>query len=310
MKLPSKPDLYLPYFEYGFFKKDEPAFKDIEPYVNKDSIKEYHAEGTLIIADGMPLYDPDTEGKGVHGFLLTFKEGMAQKAYALIDRFVPPSLFDLYMKIATVSSTRYHVLRVNKKGITEYLARGDYEQDKWNGKEDPMFKEAMDHIGDIISRYKSISVSSDSLNAYADSWNCLFELQKAYMLLNAVFERFLFFRYGFIEPSKISEHEKKFSSDPIFKKALKSFSIEENRVLFDFRELPDSIILNSNDSRQSLRYYRQIRHNLIHRGKTDFDNDAAIMQKSLGEFYKIVKKILEESYKEKESLSKLLAVTP
>jgi hypothetical protein len=60
-------DLSRPLFAYGLLKPGELAFSLLEPFVcSRDRA---WTRGTLWLRDGIPLFDPDTDGE-VAGWLL------------------------------------------------------------------------------------------------------------------------------------------------------------------------------------------------------------------------------------------------
>jgi hypothetical protein len=167
-----------------------------------------------------------------------------------------------------------------------------------------MFTRAMKIIAKIVDKEKKgkTEFNFDSLDARKPDdinymWNKLFDFQKSFMLLMTVFERFIVFRYGIGNAKDCSEQEAKFAKSDLFKGALDQVISEGiSRTIYDWRNPNKKIELQKKYSIGSLEYYRQVRHNLIHRGKVG-SADANILQESLIEFYDIMEIVLKESYK-------------
>lgn len=299
MALPHGFDYSLPYFEYGFHKPNEPAFNDIDKYIIER--KEYELKNSeIIICDGIPILRLRENEPGVNGYIYAFNKEYSERAYELISRHLPYSLFQWRI---TEGDTKLNVA-ISRDDIHAYLMRGDTKQKQWNGKDDPMFNEAMNNIKETVEaeRSKLKPINIDSYNAYSpaeDDWKRIFEIQKAYLLLNAVLDRFLLFRYGFSGAENMVMQDQMLREDPLFERALLSAGTD-SRTVFDYRHPEKGKKLDAGNPKNSLQYYRQVRHNLIHRGKVGSD-DAEMMRKSLNEFYDIIKNVLDKSYSSSRS---------
>src|SRR5665811_1254172 len=79
-------DLSRPLFAYGLLKPAELAFSLLEAFVC--SRERARAHGTLWLRDGIPLFDPDTDGQ-VGGWLLWFDPARLGEAWAAVCGFEP-----------------------------------------------------------------------------------------------------------------------------------------------------------------------------------------------------------------------------
>lgn len=77
----------LPYFAYGLFKPGELAHGQIEEFLEESPVEE-QVTGVLYVRDGLPLLRPGGRDLVV-GYLLRFREGKAEEAYARICAFEP-----------------------------------------------------------------------------------------------------------------------------------------------------------------------------------------------------------------------------
>ena len=66
------PDLSLPFFSYGIFKRGFIGHFRIENYIN-DYFKKYQIPGLLRVRDGLPILDSSRKNSTVYGDLMYFK---------------------------------------------------------------------------------------------------------------------------------------------------------------------------------------------------------------------------------------------
>jgi hypothetical protein len=124
-------------------------------------------------------------------------------------------------------------------------------------------------------------------------------LQMAYTLLWSCIERYTGLRYHL--GKKVNEKVYQIAEDEeekeIFAQSLKNhLKTNANRVIHDASDPSVKYTLDPNNPQKSIRYYYQVRSNIIHRGKAvtkDFDR----VKTSLEELLQIFKDLLKEAWK-------------
>ena len=82
----------LPFFSYGIFRPGEIAYEIIEDLVDESLIEEKNILGSLMLRDGLIIYD--INGKDlINGYLIYFKKDNAKEAYKRISDLEPKNYF-------------------------------------------------------------------------------------------------------------------------------------------------------------------------------------------------------------------------
>lgn len=264
----------LPLFSYGIFKPGQLGFFKIENFVENYDSCEFKA--SLYERDGVPILNPDESEHSIKGYLINFKKDHETEAYNKIG------------EMGLDHQYKWGVIQIDDKIRANVLAgkminKGTvpYENNNWDGSQDPLFTEALDIIESKTKQDFSTSISR------------IFHLQMAYMLLWSSIERYGSIKYGLkLEPGEKNE---KIYNETAFKNGLEKH-VTETRILFNAIDPDEKITLNPTNPKKSMDYYYQVRCNSVHRGKS-VHNDEIIIRNSLKELLAIFREMLDEAFK-------------
>jgi len=243
-------DLHLPLFVYGALKPGEIAHSIVATFPSRPAV----ARGDLPVRDGVALFDPAGH-KAVRGAAIEFGPD-PQQGYEAVATYEPDRQYGWLVVDLLEPVVQANVLA----GIDP--ARGSVHLDDpvWRSSDDPAFKEALEFVGEVAAT----DAAAELVLLHADAWRRFFRIQAAYLLLWSIIERLALLAYG----PELSARDKsiRLASDPDFavflRRRLEDVSLDP--VIYDVKD-PRMEINLSDDQ---LGYLRQIRHNLIHRGKT------------------------------------------
>lgn len=153
------------------------------------------------------------------------------------------------------------------------------EHDEWDGWDDPLFKSALEVIEETLQSEKE----------FAWDLKPLFRLQMAYLLLWSAIERYASLRYHF--GNKVEKKVKHLAHEPAFRAGLEQF-VSERREVYRADSPTEREVLNPQSPEEALRYYYQIRCNIIHRGKGVIRDHERVL-KSLDELLSIFRGVLK-----------------
>ena len=265
-------DISLPFFAYGLFNSSQIGYKRIEEYVDLAE-PERVQECFLVERDGVPLMGFKSQLKEApSGFLpnymtvsgekISFKPGTSAQAYNAIADLEPKHIYT--WATIKIQEKMFNVLG-GKKIFKGSQILGNESWDMLA--HDPFIGELEDMIDNLLNddqrRYKVI------------------ELQAAYIMVWTGIERLVTFSHSFKENSEkeivgflcrhpqIAKIFKDQKSKPDVFRDLYITSKPDKRIVFD---------LNSVD--KCIQYLRQIRHNVVHRGKGGFA-DSELTEKAL-----------------------------
>jgi hypothetical protein len=289
MELPG--DLDLPFFTYGVFKSGQIAYFRLEDFV--DDTERGTADGELWERDGIPILD--TRGFGeTTGELLWFDSEKAEEAYEEINDVEPGSQYRWISRAVRTESGEHEAnllvgIKPDKGGRMLTDSEGN-QIHKWDGqRNDPFFNIALEMVEETIDDYAEHR---------RDDFRSFFHLQMAYLLLWTVIERYVTLRYGFGRGS--SDERDELADEKPFKRGLEEEVPAQRRGVELFKTHdPDgrSNYLNTDDPKEALQYYYQVRNNVAHRGKS-LHEDIGVLEDSLSELYTIFTcYVLEEAYK-------------
>jgi hypothetical protein len=281
MELPANSN--LPYLSYGLFKPNEPAYNKISQFVEEAPIR-IRIKGSLYIRDGLPLFTL-RESKIVNGYLIKFRNNFSLKSYRIISYFEPKEQYEWGRY--NLSDDNFANILI---GISPEIASVHFEGREWNSFNDPMFNECLKVIGDVVE--KSAVDKFASAHPGCFDWERLFKLQMGYLLLWTAIERFCSLNYG---PTLNPEAKtKKLGEDNDFSVALTEI-VTRKAVIYNCQDPNKHYELISSNPLESIKYYRQVRHNLSHRGKATW-RDGEIIRLSLIELLDIFKSLLKKKY--------------
>ena len=275
-----KNNIEYPFFSYGIFKPGQLAFSEIEKYVDKISYNSIDYQ--MCIRDGVPVIDKkENKNFKTYGYLIEFKKGSEKKAYEVISKTEP---FDLY-EWDEIKCNGVNCKVLKGKYLEKGSSLSEYTFEEFYGHNDPLFNEALELIDGYLKRRMPNSkqdFSSDIKN--------FFILQMHYMLLWTAIDRFSSLRYN---KEKISNNNYHFSQQQVFINALENMGIEERKIFTadNLRKYK----LDADKSNWAINYYYKVRCNIVHRGKTFF-NDYDDVHNSIKELSKIFKEVLTDTF--------------
>lgn len=274
VSLPNR--INLPFFAYGIFKPGQIAYSRIAKY-EKEPPEMHTIKHKMCLRDGIPFILSDvSEYHSSEGFLFEFNEDESELAYKTICESISKKLY--YWKEIDVDGQKANAL-IGKKPSR---SRPQAIDGKFDGSNDPYFKEALELI-------------RDDMGEELDFWkmNDYFRLQRNYMLLWSAVERYASLRYG---PHNKSTNNEKLASEEFFQESLKCHVPKgETRDIYRTDTLR-KITLDCDTPEDSIDYYYTLRCNMVHRGKSLY-NDADFVSQSLDELLKIFNDVLECTFK-------------
>jgi len=276
MNLPN--NTTVPFFAYGLFKPGQLCFPRIKDLVEKtiDST----VNGILKERDGIPLLITSLGSKfKIKGFLIHFHPGRECDAYQRIVAIEPDEVYR-WGEITCNNGIEANVLLGKREG----RGSSDLEHcEEWDGQEDPFFKQGLDEIEAILKDKKNHDVG----------YRSIFRLQMAYTLLWSAIERYAGLKYHL--GTRVNEKVYQIAKEKCFTDSLKK-RVKVRREVFSATDLR-KYQLDPNDPEKSIKYYYQVRSNVVHRGKAvtrDFDT----LNSSLKELLAIFRDILDDAFKE------------
>lgn len=281
MSMSPPADTMLPFFSYGIFQPGELGFLQIQGQADRwtpDSVS-----GCLRIRDGLPILDR-TGRNSVEGFLLEFAPGREDDAYTKIADMEPQRQY--YWKRLTCSDSGVEAnCLVGKRPLRGSVA---WSEPKWSGRDDPLFKEALAIVGNTIRRRQG----------RPDSIYGMFRIEMAYMLLWSSIERYVSLRYN-LAGEQAEKKVERIVEEESFRDALTLVRPHWSSVCRaddpDTRET-----LDPEDPVKTIQYYYQLRCNLVHRGKSDWQDNERL-KTALEELFAIYKIALTSAFRESES---------
>lgn len=273
----------LPFFSYGIFKPGQLGYFRIMNHI--DRVEEAKINGGLWIRDGIPLLDT-LEPDHVEGHLIWFVPDQVDAAIEKIEEVEPASQYSEEISQVETNSGEVHEANVLVgKSLTQggnrlSDAHGEI-LNSWDGRrDDPLFNEALEVVEETLEIHGEFEPGNV---------NALLHLQMAYIMLWISLERYASLRYGFtLSPG---EKIQKIAAEESFRKGLKNVvSLDTRPARTEVYRTDDPNVkleLDIEDPNKSLRYYYQVRSNIVHRGKGAFDSDFRLMSTCLQELFEI-----------------------
>jgi hypothetical protein len=274
-------DLSLPFFAYGLLKPGQPAFVQIRDYVAVAGCVTARAPGDLLIQDGLPILKK-TDNKTTEGVLVTFKDKLsARKAYKTISAFEPAAIYE--WDTVVVANQRANVLYA-----AHPEAGNPIDWPDWDGWDGALFEVALQVVEETRQQ------ASRSRN-----YHRLFRLQMAYLLLWSAIERYVTFRY------RAGDWIEKLSAEKGFAKLVEQHvpkAIGQPPRVVNVRDPGGEVFrLDPSQPSECLRFYRQVRHNVTHRGKSGPGRDEKLLEDSLAQLVPIFEGIRKNAREEADS---------
>ena len=275
---PEHPD--LPYFAYDAFKPGQVAFPVIRYFVR--DIRECEISLSLKQRNGAPILVDDRHGNHVptKGFLIYFNDNAVQgydgeyDAYDCICGSKSRTLYE-WMEI-DLGFERANVLLAKRDYFGENFLEnnGDYQGRNDNGFYGPLeyIHDRLDEVGEYYSK------------------DDFFKLQMFYMLLWSSIDKYLSLCYGGWDQRKTVNEWAKWDE---FKNAFRKH-VDRYDTAYSSQGAR-SFKLNPDNARWAANYYYQIRCNVVHSGKSNYD-DFNKLKQSLCELMMIFWDVLDASF--------------
>lgn len=273
-------DTSLPFFAYGIFKPGQLAHSKIRNLVDEhqDNVEIHYP---MRIRDGVPiLIDEEKDYYLTKGSLITFKENHRKRAYEIISKTLLRKLYE-WNTIEIAGKPVNILFGVNPDNGSNHI-EGREERTNFNGKNDPLFNEAIELIE------KNLNSSKPSMHA-----ENFFELQMNYMLLWSAIERYSSLKYN--EPYK-SDNYKKFTKERAFKRCINKYKDKYHEPVYSTDDLRVHKF-NADDGYETIFYYYTFRCNVVHRGKSMY-GDYDMLKTAAEELLEIFKEVLKDTFDE------------
>ena len=242
------------------------------------------ARGTLWLRDGIPLFDPGTDGQ-VGGWLLWFDPARLSEAWKVACSFEPAKQYRwaVVQAHSGAEGTDADVLA----GRRIHAGSAGENVQHWPAARDPVFAEGLDEV----ERLAEEAAPDGSVHPQLDTpelWGSFFRLQAAYLLLWSIIERYTALRFGpGLDPlARI----KQLGEDTSFINAVADAGVKPGAVV-DSRD-PGRHHQLAADGTGAAKYFYQVRSNLSHRGKSAFQ-DAQLVHKAVTELRRAMRILLD-----------------
>ena len=273
-------DTSLPFFAYGLFKSDQIAHERIRLFVKKVDAKTL-AGCFLAERDGIPLLGSAEQAKNapsdfkinisqVRGEVITFNRADALKAYQSISALEPSNVYS--WSTIEINNNKVNIL------VGKRIFKGSQaiDNESWSMLYHDPF------IGDLEAMIERLIKDEDR-------YHNVIELQAAYIMIWTGIERLITLRYSMKKRTEddILRHLSNTSGIAnIFNK--NCYKPNSFRDLYSSTKPKDKVSFVPEDTTRCIKYLRQIRHNVVHRGKGGFV-DANLTQVALNFAHQIFK---------------------
>ena len=272
----SIPDLKLPFFAYGIFKPGQLAYSKIKNRVDEKNIKNIQVNYGMKLRDGVPiLINEKSKHYQTNGFLITFKKGNEKQAYETISETLLRRLYK--WDTIEIDGKKVNVLFGVKPNKGSNYIEDPNERINFDGKNDPLFSEAIELI-------------EDNLKSEKDRWKLksFFELQMNYMLLWSAIDRYTSLKYN---QTVQNENYKRFANEKTFKQGIKKFEDKRHIPVFSTDDLKIHKF-NADNPKNTFYYYYTFRCN---RGKTMI-GDYDMLKTATEELLEIFNDVLKNTF--------------
>jgi hypothetical protein len=238
------------------------------------------ARGRLLVRDGLPIINQHEDGEVV-GSLLHFKADFVSEAYERIARLEPEKQY--FWRETTINALRANILH----GRSPNKGSVPFEGKMWNGWDDSLFTAALEVVQETI----------EANGEFKWDLKPLFRLQMAYLLLWSAIERYLSLRYHL--GTRATDKVNNLATEQAFAVALRE-RVSTTREVARADRPQDKEVLDPRAPEASVRYYYQIRSNLVHRGK-GIPRDYEMLLNSASELLQIFRYVLVQATQEAKS---------
>ena len=271
-------DTDLDFFAYGILKPGQIAYSKIKDYVDEKT--KTMIDYPMKHRDGVPiLLNQEKKHYRTNGYLLHFNDN--KKAYEIISKSFSRKLY-LWGTI-DIENKKVNVLfgKNPEKGSNHIEGK---DRRDFDGKNDPMFREAIE----LIEK----NLKTEHFNGETG----FYKLQMNYMLLWSAIDRYCKLKYN-----QKNEHDNRMRlcEEEIFQKALEEYAKNSHhRTIYTTDDLIKRTF-NTEDPKYCINYYYTLRCNIVHRGKTSYD-DIYMLEEATNELLNIFKYILKDTFDEEK----------
>lgn len=264
------------FFSYGVFRPGELAYFRLKHFV--DFAKPGLVTGAAYVRDGLLIADEFGDGQ-IEGDILYFLPTEIDNAYSAIIELEPNKQYKWGIT-ETASGETVNILwgKRPRRGSNAL----DYVWSSWR---DPIFD-----VGLSLVREQLTVNQRDRFPDLTPT----FKLQMAYFLLWSSLERYASFRY-YLSGNSMTKILK-VSEELAFREKLREV-VTEGREIVRADDPSEVCHLIKDDPQKSIRYYYQVRSNMVHHGKSMW-RDHSILFKSTEELLLIFEHVLASSKKE------------
>lgn len=277
VEYPENPN--LPYFAYDAFKPGQVAFPVIRHFV--DRIEPFELNFSLKQRNGAPILVDDYDNYvPTKGYLLYFNDSVVlngdeeYRAYDYICHSKSKSLYE--WREIDFGHTHANVLFAKKRYYGKNFSENDGD---YQGKRDRGFYGPLEYIHSHL----------DELGQYYTPDN-FFKAQMFYMLLWSAIDKYLSLCYGGWDQRKTVREWAKWDE---FKEAFENH-VDREGIVYSAQDSRSCKLVLDN-SEWAANYYYQQRCNVVHSGKTNYEDYNELVQ-SLGELLHIFWDVLDASF--------------
>ena len=228
------------------------------------------------------LIDNQKEYNQTKGYIITFKKGQERQAYQAISNTLLKKLYE--WKTIEINGNDVNILfGVDPENGSDHIEDTE-ERVSFNGKNDPLFKEALE----LIEKNLNTDKNSHKIKSF-------FELQMNYMLLWSAIDRFSSLKYN---KQYKSWNNEKFSKERAFKEGIKKYGNEPHIPVYSTEDLVVHKF-NAEDPFETIKYYYTLICNVVHRGKATV-GDFSMLKTATKELLGIFKNILNDTFNKTE----------
>jgi hypothetical protein len=280
----------LPFFAYGLFRGGQLGFLSLAAHLQW-RLPGAKVAGRLLLRDGLPVLNVEDAQCAVEGDVLAFRTDAGPAAYEAISLLEPDQQY-VWGEVSCTTGELVNVL------LGKDVLRGAHEPDvPWNGRDDPLFKEALEVVEEALVPGVFTDVAFDP--------KPLFRYEAAYLLLWTAIERYAALRYSL--GTNVMKKVLAIATEPAFQHALMHAFAEKKvpRMIYTAKPTAsrlEKITLNPNNPKKALEYYYGVRSNMVHRGKAAF-RDLEHVQDSLRELLPIFRATLYAAFEQSAELA-------
>ncbi|WP_304103691.1 hypothetical protein [Methanobrevibacter ruminantium] len=276
-KLRKPYDISLPFFAYGVLKPGEIAYSRIKDLIYEKN--EACVNYSMKHRDGVPiLLSKEMDFEETCGYIFHFSDG--DEAYKTIIDTISGNLYK--WGTIDIGKEKANVLFGRNPSKGSNYIEDEFDRKCYSGKNDPLFKEGIQLVKENLE------------SGIFRKEKGFFNLQMNYMLLWSAIDRYSKLRYY---RKKEHESREELSKEKVFRKALNIYAGGKHyRPIYNTDNLFKNVFDLSNP-KYCLNYYYTLRCNIVHRGKSSF-NDIGLLMEATEDLLNIFEYMLDDAFGE------------